>query len=90
MTKSHLYPYDHGIEPDRPIRQQPLQTKGGITIGNEAWLGVGVIVLGCVRIGDGAVIGAGSVVTQDVPDGSIALGTPARVVKTRAELKSSD
>ena len=85
-----FYPYDHGIEPDKLIRQQPLETKGGITIGNEAWLGVGVIVLGCVRIGDGAVIGAGSVVTQDVPDGSIALGTPARVVKTRAELKSSD
>jgi len=82
-----FYPYDHGIETDMPIRQQPLQTKGGITIGNEAWLGVGVIVLGGVRIGDGAVIGAGSVVTQDVPDGAVALGAPARVVKMKAELK---
>jgi acetyltransferase-like isoleucine patch superfamily enzyme len=82
-----FYPYDHGVAPDRPIRQQPLKSKGSITIGSEAWLGVGVIVLGGVRIGDGAVIGAGSVVTQDVPDGAIALGTPARVVKMRSELK---
>lgn len=82
-----FYPYDHGVAPDIPIRQQPLQTKGDITIGSEAWLGVGVIVLGGVRIGDGAVIGAGSVVTQDVPDGGIALGTPARVVKMRSDLK---
>jgi acetyltransferase-like isoleucine patch superfamily enzyme len=81
-----FYPYDHGIEPNMPIRQQPLQTKGGITVGNEAWLGVGVTVLGGVRIGDGAVIGAGSVVTQDVPDGAIAIGAPARVVKMKAEL----
>lgn len=51
-----------------------------------AWLGVGVIVLGGVRIGAGAVIGAGSVVTQDVPDGAIAVGVPARVVKMRSEL----
>jgi acetyltransferase-like isoleucine patch superfamily enzyme len=81
-----FYPYDHGIEPNMPIRQQPLQTKGGITVGNEAWLGVGVTVLGGVRIGDGAVIGAGSVVTQDVPDGAIATGAPARVAKMKAEL----
>ena len=81
-----FYPYDHGVAPDRPIRQQPIQSKGGITVGSEAWLGVGVIVLGGVRIGDGAVIGAGSVVTQDVPDGGIALGTPARVVKMRTDL----
>jgi acetyltransferase-like isoleucine patch superfamily enzyme len=82
-----FYPYDHGVAPDIPIRQQPLQSKGDIIIGREAWLGVGVIVLGGVRIGDGAVIGAGSVVTQDVPDGAIALGTPARIIKMRSDLK---
>jgi acetyltransferase-like isoleucine patch superfamily enzyme len=63
-----------------------LQSKGSIVIGDEAWLGFGVIVLGGVRIGEGAVIGAGSVVTQDVPDGAIAMGVPARVVKMRSDL----
>lgn len=80
-----FYPYDHGVAPDRPIREQPIQTKGGIVVGDEAWLSVGVIVLGGVRIGEGAVIGAGSVVTNDVPDGAIAMGVPARVVKTRSD-----
>lgn len=49
-------------------------------------MGVGVIVLSGVRIGKGAVVGAGSVVTQDVPDGTIAAGIPARVVKIRKHI----
>ena len=81
-----FYPYDHGIAPDRPILQQPLQTKGGIVIGDDAWLGVGVIVLDGVRIGKGAVIAAGAVVSQDVPDGAIAAGVPARIVKHRSDV----
>ena len=84
-----FYSYDHGIAPDRPIQQQPLQTKGGIEIGNDAWLGVGVTVLDGVRIGHGAVIAAGAVVSQDIPDGAIAGGVPARVLKHRSELPTS-
>jgi acetyltransferase-like isoleucine patch superfamily enzyme len=79
-----FYPYDHGIAPGRSIRSQPLTTKGGITVGDDAWLGFGVIVLDGVRIGHGAVIGAGSVVTESVPDGAIAAGVPARVIGSRA------
>ena len=45
-----------------------------------------MIVLSGVRIGKGAVVGAGSVVTDDIPDGAIAAGAPARVVKMRDEL----
>lgn len=80
-----FYPYDHGLLAGRPISQQPLSTKGDIVIGDDAWLGYGVVVLSGVRIGAGAVIGANSVVTRDVPDGAIAVGVPARVVKMRSE-----
>jgi acetyltransferase-like isoleucine patch superfamily enzyme len=81
-----LYSHNHGVAPHRPIREQPLESKGRISIGEHAWLGTGVIVLGKVRIGKGAVIGAGSVVTKDIPDGAIATGVPARVVKMRTDL----
>lgn len=82
-----FYPHDHGIAPEQPIRDQPLETKGPIVIGDHAWLGTGVTVLGGVEIGKGAVIGAGSVVTKNIPDGAIAFGVPARVVKMRSDLK---
>ncbi len=81
-----FYPYGHGTAPGQPIRNQPLQSKGGIVVGNNAWLGFGVIVLDGVRIGEGAVIGAGSVVSTDIPDQAIAFGVPARVVKYRGDL----
>lgn len=81
-----FYPYDHGIAPGKLIKEQPLQTKGGIIIDDDAWLGFGVIVLDGVRIGKGAVVGAGAVVTQDVPDGAIAVGVPARIVNMRSNL----
>ena len=78
-----FYPFDHGIEPGRTIRSQPLVVKGDIEIGDEAWLGTGVVVLSGVRIGAGAVVSAGSVVTRDVPDNAVAAGVPARVVWRR-------
>ena len=84
-----FYPYDHGVAAGEPIGSQRLQTKGPIIVEDHAWLGVGVIVLSGVRIGKGAVIGAGAVVTKDVPDGAIAVGVPARVVKMREDLASS-
>lgn len=80
-----LYPYDHGILPDQPIRKQALQSKGDIIIENDAWIGYGTVVLGGVRIGKGAAIGAGSVVTRDIPDNAVAVGNPARVVKMRTD-----
>jgi acetyltransferase-like isoleucine patch superfamily enzyme len=84
-----FYSFDHGILPGTRISSQPLQSKGAITIEDEVWLGYGVIVLSGVRIGRGAVVGAGSVVTRDVPDGAVAVGVPARIVKTRAALIGS-
>ncbi|USH01650.1 sugar O-acetyltransferase [Grimontia kaedaensis] len=52
-----------------------------ITVGDNAWLGGGVIVLPGVTIGKNCVIGAGSVVTKDIPDNTIAVGNPAKVVR---------
>lgn len=52
-----------------------------VTIGNSVWLGGNVTILPGVTIGDNCVIGAGSVVTRDVPSGSICAGNPARVIK---------
>lgn len=52
-----------------------------INIGNKVWIGANVVVLPGVSIGDGAVVGAGSVVTKDVPDNTVVVGNPARVVK---------
>ena len=78
-----LYSYDHGVASDELIRNQDPVSKGPISIGDESWLGCGAIVLSGVSIGQGAVIGAGSIVAHDVPDKGIAVGSPAKVVKIR-------
>lgn len=80
-----FYPYNHGVEVGAPIASQPLVSKGGITIGDDAWLGYGVTVLDGVTIGEGAVVGAGAVVTKDVPAMAIAAGAPAKVVAHRVK-----
>jgi len=80
-----FYAYNHGFQRDELIKRQPLETRGGIRVGDGAWLGFGVIVLDGVSIGDGAVIGAGSVVTESIPANSIAVGNPARVVSKRGD-----
>ena len=78
-----FYPYNHGMALDAPIRDQPIYAKTGITVGDDAWLGYGVILLDGARIGNGAVVGAGSVVTGPIPDGAIAVGSPAKVIRMR-------
>jgi len=64
----------------------------GLVIGNDVWIGHGVIILpGCNFIGDGAVIGAGSVVTSDVPAFDVVAGVPAKRIKKRLDdLKIKD
>jgi virginiamycin A acetyltransferase len=60
-----------------------LHTKGPITIGNDVWIGTKAIILSGVKIGDGAVIAAGSIVTRDVPPYAIVAGVPAQIIKYR-------
>ncbi|BAZ39272.1 putative acetyl transferase [Calothrix sp. NIES-4101] len=63
-------------------------TREGIIIEDNCWLGYGVVVLDGVTIGEGSVIGAGSVVTKNIPPYSVAVGAPARVIKSRKEKES--
>ncbi len=81
-----FYPYNHRFDPGIKIRGQRLYTKGGIEIADDAWIGVGASILDGVRIGRGAVVGAGSVVNHDIPDEGIAAGNPARVIRMRKDL----
>jgi len=67
---------------DIPIAQQGLDPKP-ITIGNGVWIGTHCIVLAGVTIGEGAIIGAGSVVTRDIPPFEIWAGVPAKFLKDR-------
>jgi acetyltransferase-like isoleucine patch superfamily enzyme len=75
---------DHGTEPGVPIMQQP-QVSAPITIGRDVWFGARCVVLKGVTVGDGTVIGAGSVVVKSLPAGQVAVGVPARVVKSRGD-----
>jgi acetyltransferase-like isoleucine patch superfamily enzyme len=68
---------------DEPLISRPMEIKGGVDIGAHAWLGTRVTVLDGVTIGRNAIIGAHSLVTEDVPDWGVAVGAPARVIKIR-------
>jgi maltose O-acetyltransferase len=70
---------DHPLEPE--VRRQGLENAKPITIGPDAWIGGGAIVLPGRSVGAGSVIGAGSVVTRDVPPGAVAVGNPCRVIR---------
>ncbi len=74
--------HDHGTDPTRPPLDQPMVARPTV-IGDRVWLGARVVVLKGVTIGDGTVVGAGSVVTRSLPPGVVAVGVPARVVRTR-------
>ncbi|WP_406284282.1 sugar O-acetyltransferase [Streptomyces sp. NBC_00209] len=70
----------HPVEPEP--RRDKLEAARPITIGDNVWLGGGAIVLAGVTIGDNSVIGAGAVVTKDIPANVVAVGNPARVIRS--------
>jgi acetyltransferase-like isoleucine patch superfamily enzyme len=65
-----------------PMMKQDGEAQG-ITIGDDVWMGVGVRIIDGVKIGNGCIIGAGAVVTKDIPDYAIAAGVPAKVIGSR-------
>lgn len=73
------------LTPTHPLDPEPRRAKWEaakpITIGNNVWLGGGVIVLPGVTIGDNTVVGAGAVVARDLPANVVAVGNPARVTR---------
>ncbi|WP_317890971.1 sugar O-acetyltransferase [Granulicella arctica] len=72
-----IYAADHPRDPT--VRAQELENGRPVVIGRNVWIGGGAIILPGVTVGDDAVIGAGSVVTRDVPAGATVMGNPARI-----------
>ena len=77
-----IHTANHEMETDRPIPEQGWNL-GPVVIGAGCWIGMGVCILPGVTLGDGCVVGAGSVVTRDVEPYSIAVGNPAKAIKSR-------
>lgn len=70
---------------DAELRRKGLQFNKDVYIGENAWIGAGVIIMPGVHIGKNTVIGAGSVVTKDIPDNVVAVGNPCKVLREVSE-----
>lgn len=69
----------HPILPE--LREQSYQYNMPVQIGKNCWIGAGVIVVPGITIGDNVVLGAGSIVTKNIPDNSVAVGNPCKVIR---------
>jgi acetyltransferase-like isoleucine patch superfamily enzyme len=82
---------DHRYDdPDKPVTWQGFSSQGPVRIGSNCWFGVGCVVTSGIEIGERSVVGANSVVTEDVPPGVIAAGAPARVIRQIEFRRSTD
>ena len=83
-----FYTACHPIDPQQ--RREGVEFARPITVGNDVWFGGSCTVLPGVTIGDGCVIGAGSVVTRDIPANTVAAGNPCRVLRSISEADRMD
>ena len=74
---------NHPIEPS--LRAKGLQYNKDVYIGENTWIGAGVIIVPGIRIGKNVVIGAGTIVTKDLPDNVVAVGNPCRILREVSE-----
>lgn len=74
---------NHPVNPE--LRSRGLQYNKDVRIGNNVWIGAGVVIVPGVQIGDNSVIGAGSIVTKNIPENVIAVGNPCRVLREISE-----
>lgn len=79
-----FYTPEHPL--DAETRNSGVEFAKPINVGNNVWFGGNVVVLGGVTIGDNVVIGAGSVVTKDIPANTVAVGNPCKVIKDLAKV----
>lgn len=75
---------------DLPIMDQGAYSLGELVVGENSWIGAGVIILDGVKLGKGVIVGAGAVVTKDAPDYAVLAGVPARILRIRGEDKGSN
>ncbi len=79
-----MYSRNHSFDRlDIPMREQGYKPEKTIVIGDDVWIGGHVIILPGVHIGNGVIVGAGAVVTKDVPDYAIVGGNPAKIIRYR-------
>lgn len=82
VTPVHPMDYaNRNFKKDEKGNLYNLEFAKPVTIGNNCWIASNVVIIGGVTIGNGCVIGAGSVVTKDIPDNSLAVGNPCKVIK---------
>lgn len=83
LSTSPIFTEEHNGTSHTWVKTSTIEPFKRTTIGNDVWIGQRVMVMGGIKVGDGAVVGAGAIVTKDVPPYAIVAGVPARIIRYR-------